>query len=112
MTESEWVLAGKLEDLPVEGTARLETESGIIGIYRLAGDKIFAVEDRCPHAYALLSRGVVLPAEESVICPLHGWIVALNTGEVTFPPDCGSVKTFPTRIRAGNIEVNVPIPAP
>ena len=42
-------------------------------------DRAFALEDRCPHKGGPLSQGIVHGA--SVTCPLHNWVISLETGE-------------------------------
>ena len=65
------------EDAPI--AARVgETE---IGIY-LVGDRYYAMENVCPHAYALLSQGFV----ELVECPLHGARFHIPSGKCTQEP--------------------------
>ena len=63
------------EDAPI--AARVgETE---IGIY-LVGDRYYAMENVCPHAYALLSQGFV--EGDEVECPLHGARFHIPSGQV------------------------------
>jgi nitrite reductase/ring-hydroxylating ferredoxin subunit len=49
-----------------------------IAIYRI-GDQYVALEDVCPHAYALLSEGLV--EDDTVECPLHGALFQISTGK-------------------------------
>ena len=45
----------------------------------LIGNKIFAVNNICPHKHsALIYDGFV--EEEKVVCPAHGWTFDLSTG--------------------------------
>jgi 3-phenylpropionate/trans-cinnamate dioxygenase ferredoxin subunit len=79
----EWHDAGAAseltEDTPV--AARIgETE---IGIY-LVGDRCYAMENICPHAYALLSQGFV--EGDEVECALHGARFHIPTGKCTQEP--------------------------
>ena len=60
------------------------------------------------HAYALLSFGLMDQAKDTVLCPLHGWRIGLADGQIQFPAQTGmSVCTFPVRVSAGLIEVNI-----
>ena len=48
----------------------------------LIGNKIFAVNNICPHKHsALIYDGFV--EEEKVVCPAHGWTFDLSTGKET-----------------------------
>src|SRR3546814_1428166 len=39
----------------------------------------FALDDRCPHSGGPLSQGIV--QGHAVTCPLHNWLISLETGE-------------------------------
>ena len=54
-----------------------------IGLY-LVGDRYYAMENVCPHAYALLSQGFV--EGDEVECPLHGARFHIPTGKCTQEP--------------------------
>lgn len=74
-----------------------------IALYRV-NDEVFATDDVCPHAFALLSTGFL---EEHVIeCPLHGGMFDVRDGR------CRSggykdVRAFEVEIRDGEIYVNL-----
>jgi 3-phenylpropionate/trans-cinnamate dioxygenase ferredoxin subunit len=54
-----------------------------IGLYSLNG-RYYALEDVCPHAYALLSQGFI--DGDEVECPLHGAKFHIPTGKCTKEP--------------------------
>ena len=64
-------------------------------MFRTADDRIFALEDRCPHKGGPLSQGIVHGT--SVTCPLHNWVLSLETGEAQGADD-GRALTFPLRV--------------
>ena len=69
----------KLDDIPALGARRFEREDGkVIAIFRNADNKVFALQDKCPHKGGPLSQGIVFG--ESVACPLHNWCISLNDG--------------------------------
>jgi nitrite reductase/ring-hydroxylating ferredoxin subunit len=74
-----------------------------VALYKVS-DKIFATDDVCSHAFALLSTGFL---DEHVIeCPLHGGMFDVRTGK------CRSggyedIRTFPVEVRDGEIFVNL-----
>ena len=51
---------------------------GDIAVFRTADDQVFALFDRCPHKGGPLSEGIV--HGRSVTCPLHNWVISLETG--------------------------------
>ena len=94
----------KLEDIPVLGARRFEREDGMmIAIFRNAEDKVFALQDKCPHKGGPLSQGIVFG--DSVACPLHNWCISLNDGCATLP-DVGQVEKFAARVDDGKVELD------
>jgi len=90
-----WFEIGALEDIPQRGARCVETPQGRIGVFRTADDKVYAVEDHCPHRGGPLSQGIVHGA--SVTCPLHNWVFSLETGKA-LGADEGALKTIPVRL--------------
>lgn len=88
------------EDFPF--SAKVDAED--IGIYVLDGE-YFALENVCPHAYALLSQGFI--EEGQVECPLHEAIFDIRTGKCLGGPVDRDLKTYPIRIEGDNIQLNV-----
>ena len=75
---AEWVRAADLSELPTEGLGYAVRVSGLqIALFRWE-DRIYAVEDLCPHLGFPLSEGVMQSGE--VICSWHGWHVRLEDG--------------------------------
>jgi 3-phenylpropionate/trans-cinnamate dioxygenase ferredoxin subunit len=75
-----------------------------IGLFRVAG-KVYALEDICPHAYALLSSGFV--DGETVECPLHQACFHIPTGKCTNPPADRDLAVYPVRIEGNKVFVQV-----
>ena len=74
-----------------------------IALYKV-NDEIFATDDVCPHAFALLSSGFL---EEYVIeCPLHGGMFDVRSGKCT-SGEFKDVRAFKVEIRDGEIYVNL-----
>jgi nitrite reductase (NADH) small subunit len=96
----DWVEIGVLEDIPRRGARCVATPGGRIGVFRTAGDEVYALDDRCPHRGGPLSQGIVHDA--SVTCPLHSWVLSLRTGEAE-GADEGAVRTVPVRLVEGRI---------
>jgi nitrite reductase/ring-hydroxylating ferredoxin subunit len=75
-----------------------------IALYRL-GDEIFASDNICPHAFALLSDGWL---EDGVIeCPLHGALFDIRTGEVKRGPAECAIRCHPVRLINGRVLVEL-----
>ncbi|MTH64830.1 nitrite reductase small subunit NirD [Paracoccus shanxieyensis] len=94
---------GALADIPAQGARLVRTAQGCIAVFRTADDRVFALDDRCPHKGGPLSEGIVHGT--SVTCPLHNWVFDLNTGTAQGADD-GAVATYPIRVEAGRILID------
>jgi nitrite reductase (NADH) small subunit len=104
-----WLDIGGLDEVPRQGARTVVTQTGIIAVFRTGDDAVFALDDRCPHKGGPLSQGIV--HGHAVTCPLHNWVIDLETGEAA-APDKGCVRRIPVRIEAGRILIGLPIEAP
>jgi nitrite reductase (NADH) small subunit len=100
-----WVEVCNLDALS-PGTAYSHNAGELrIAVFRLADHRLFAIEDRCPHRGARLSRGVIYDTDK-VACLDHGWSVCLSDGAVE-PPERGCVRTFEVKVDAGVVKVKL-----
>ena len=99
-----WVDIGPLDAIPRQGARLVRTGSGCIALFRAADDKVFALDDRCPHENGPLSQGIV--HGHSVTCPLHNWVINLGSGEAE-GADEGSVRTYPVRVEDGRLLIDM-----
>lgn len=97
---TDWIDIGGLDDIPRLGARTVDTSQGQIAVFRTSEDEVFALLNRCPHRGGPLSEGLV--AGRKVACPLHNWVIDLNTGEAV-APDQGCTTSFPIRIAAGRL---------
>jgi nitrite reductase (NADH) small subunit len=102
-----WLDVGTLSDVPRLGARVVATREGPIAIFRTADDRVFALKDKCPHRGGPLSQGIV--HGEHVTCPLHGWNIALATGEAV-EPDIGCAPQIAVRLASGRVQLNLPPP--
>jgi nitrite reductase/ring-hydroxylating ferredoxin subunit len=76
-----------------------------IGLFLLQ-DQVHALEDVCPHAYALLSQGFV---EDGVVeCPLHAARFEINGGKCLNEMGQRDLRCFPVKVEADRVWVQVP----
>jgi nitrite reductase (NADH) small subunit len=92
---AKWVHIGALSDIPRRGARCVASPLGRIAVFRTADDRVFAMEDRCPHKGGPLSQGIVHGA--SVTCPLHNWVISLETGKA-LGADEGAVRIVPVMV--------------
>lgn len=93
-----WIEVGSIDDIPKLGARVVNSSHGDIAVFRTSTNKVFALLDRCPHKGGPLSQGIVHGS--SVTCPLHNWVLGLETGEAQ-GPDEGCAQTFETRVENG-----------
>ncbi len=98
------VLAGT--DLPNAKPVTVDLGGFEIFLYR-AGERLYAIGDRCTHAGGPLHRGMigVLSGETTVTCPLHGSLFRLSDGRVLRGPATRPEPAFDIRERDGEIEI-------
>lgn len=100
-----WIEIGTINDIPRQGSRTISRKAGPdIGIFRTLDDRIFALENRCPHKDGPLSQGIV--HGNAVTCPLHNWRISLETGEA-LGEDKGCTPTIGVRIVGDVISINL-----
>jgi NAD(P)H-dependent nitrite reductase small subunit len=85
-------LAVKLGDVP-------------IALYRLEG-KIYAIDDVCPHEFALLSQGFIEGG--AIECPLHQACFEIATGRCLSGPTAVDLRTYAVKVDGDGVYVRVP----
>lgn len=101
---NDWKAICSLEDIPRLGSRMVKSTGGDIALFRTGDDRVFALDDRCPHKGGPLSQGIV--AGERVACPMHGWLIGLENGNAV-APDRGCVKSHEARVDAGKVLLRI-----
>ena len=111
-----WTRIASPESIPLHEGRSVIAGGRELAIFNL-GTKFAAVDAACPHRGGPLCDGIVTGAPSlagspvkghAVVCPLHGWKVDLNTGNVLKPDVSVKVDTYEVRVKEGVIEVNLP----
>lgn len=89
-----WIPVGQFSDVPRQGARRVKYGELTVAIFRTTDDRLFALEDSCPHKNGPLSQGIV--HDGCVTCPLHNWVISLETGTAQ-GADAGETATFPVK---------------
>jgi len=98
---NDWKKICRVQDIPALGARRIARPGEIdVAVFRGAGDRVFALLDRCPHKGGPLSQGIVFG--ESVACPLHNWTIELASGAAR-APDQGCTTRFSVRVEADEV---------
>lgn len=99
-----WIAIGSISEIPLRGARCINTPSGKIAVFRTGDDRVFAIDDHCPHKGGPLSQGIVHGA--SVTCPLHNWVISLETGKA-LGADLGCVRTIPVKREGDTILISL-----
>jgi nitrite reductase (NADH) small subunit len=100
-----WIKITEVGNIPVREGRSVKIDKEEIAVFNL-GNRFAAIENRCPHSGGPLCDGIVSGA--TVVCPLHGWKVCLDSGDILKPQVPVRVEVYPVRIADGVIEVDVP----
>ena len=99
-----WMQVGVLDDIPRQGSRVVNTPQGEIALFRSVDDRVFALNNRCPHKGGPLSQGIVHGTR--VTCPMHNWVIDLETGSAV-APDVGCAHRHEVREQYGVLFLNV-----
>ena len=106
MTEPRWISITPRDTIPPREGRAVLVGGRELAIFNL-GDRFLTLENRCPHRGGPLCDGIV--AGTAVVCPLHGWKVSLETGEVERPSGGNAcVRTYATRVEGEIVWVEIP----
>jgi nitrite reductase/ring-hydroxylating ferredoxin subunit len=75
-----------------------------IALYNIDGE-IYATDNLCTHAYALLSQGWL--DGEVIECPLHGGRFEVKTGKGLGPPINDDLKTYAVRVVGDDVQIRL-----
>jgi len=103
---SEWIDIAALDAVPSRGARLVKTVHGCVAVFRTADDEVYALDNACPHKNGPLAEGIVHGS--AVTCPLHNWVISLETGAVQ-GPDEGQVNTYPARVEDGRILLDLDV---
>jgi nitrite reductase/ring-hydroxylating ferredoxin subunit len=99
-----WHEVAALAQLDPDFPIGVEVEGQRIGLF-LLGDAVHAIEDVCPHAYALLSQGF---QEDGVIeCPLHAARFDIASGKCLTEIGQRDLQCFPVRVQQGRVQLRL-----
>jgi nitrite reductase (NADH) small subunit len=70
---------GPIESIPIGEARVFRVDGREVAIFRSRSGEVFATSAECPHQGGPLADGLV--GGHSVVCPLHGFLFDLRTGE-------------------------------
>ena len=99
-----FVKVARIDELPAGQAKLVEANHKRIALFNVGGH-YYALDDACPHRGGPLSEGDL--EGESVVCPWHGAIFDLASGEVKRSPAAVGVATYDVRLENGEIFIAV-----
>lgn len=100
-----WLTVAGANEIQPGNFIQVDTGTLYILICNVNG-QLYAIEDQCTHDGSSMATGCL--EGDQIICPRHGARFCLRSGAALTPPAYDAVQTFPVRINANQIEVDVP----
>jgi NAD(P)H-dependent nitrite reductase small subunit len=103
---SDWTRVASTSDVP-DGTTKLVYVAGEqVALFR-AGERFYALANRCPHANGPLADGTIMhdTGRPSVACPLHESRFDLETGEPLRGPTNRPAKAYAVLVEGDSVLV-------
>jgi nitrite reductase/ring-hydroxylating ferredoxin subunit len=100
---STWHRVAEEAELTEDQPLAVEAAGTRIGLFRM-GDAVHAIENVCPHAFALLSDGFVDGC--TVECPLHNAVFDVTNGKLLDGPGQRDLRVFAVKREGGAIFVS------
>jgi nitrite reductase/ring-hydroxylating ferredoxin subunit len=94
-----------LDEVPAGQPKLVELEGARVVLARV-GDAVYAFGDVCTHRGGPLSEGKLNGTR--LACPWHGWMYDVRTGQCLFPGRGAIVPSYPVRVEAGEILLELP----
>ncbi|MBA3744389.1 non-heme iron oxygenase ferredoxin subunit [Sporichthya sp.] len=94
-----------LDDLLPGSLRRVEVAGVPVCLVRVEGGDVYAIGDECSHEDIELSDGDLEGCE--VMCPAHGSCFDVRTGIPDGLPATAPVPTYPVRVDAGEVFIEI-----
>lgn len=100
-----WIAACNAADIALDDVIRFDHEARTFAIYRTADDRYYATDGLCTHAKVHLAGGFMM--DTIIECPKHNGRFDFTTGEAKGAPACINLKTYPVKLEAGQVLINL-----
>ena len=109
LVPSGWQPLAPLDDVPERTLQQRYLGDVSVLLYR-RGDRVSALSAKCSHLSGPLGEGTLIEGGDDpcVVCPWHGSVFEIETGEVVHGPATAPQHSFRTRVVDGMIEVSLP----
>ncbi|MCB6179916.1 Rieske 2Fe-2S domain-containing protein [Rhodobacter sp. Har01] len=101
-----WIDACAPGDIDAEDLIRFDHAGATHAIYHGPDGRFYATDGLCSHEHVHLADGLVM--EFLIECPKHNGQFDYRTGEAKRAPVCVNLRTYPVRVEAGRVLVELP----
>ena len=101
----EVVKVASLDDI-APGQPVLVVVHGARVVLARVGDAVYACADVCVHRGGPLSEGKLTGTR--LVCPWHGWMYDVRTGQCSFPERGAGVASYRVQIEGRDVSVEMP----
>jgi 3-phenylpropionate/trans-cinnamate dioxygenase ferredoxin subunit len=102
---AQWIEVCAEDALDAEDVIRFDHGTRTFAVYRSPDDEYFATDGLCTHEQVHLADGLVM--EEIIECPKHNGRFNYKTGEPKGPPVCVNLRTYPAKLEAGKVMIEI-----
>ncbi len=99
----DWKRVCRLDEVPTGGMRPVTVGVGRALVCRVGESDVYAVENLCTHDEGPLAEGRLYDAV--IECPRHGAEFDVRSGAVRRLPAVVPLRTYPTRLRDGWVEI-------
>jgi 3-phenylpropionate/trans-cinnamate dioxygenase ferredoxin subunit len=101
----QWVEALSAQEIDAEDVARFDHGGRTFAIYHGPDGTFYATDGLCTHEQVHLADGLVM--DFIIECPMHNGRFDYRTGAAKGAPACVNLKTYPVKVEAGKVFVDV-----
>jgi 3-phenylpropionate/trans-cinnamate dioxygenase ferredoxin component len=100
-----WIEVCAMGAIAEEDVKRFDYSGKTYAVYRSPDDQYFATDGLCTHEQVHLADGLVM--DNIVECPKHNGRFDYRTGAARGAPVCVDLKTYPVKVEAGKVFINL-----
>ena len=100
----EFKRVAKIEDISAGQASMVDVDGREIALFNVGGS-FHAIDNTCTHVGGPLCEGEIAGSE--VICPWHGAMFDVTTGQVLGPPAASNVGRYNVRVDGPDLEIEV-----
>jgi 3-phenylpropionate/trans-cinnamate dioxygenase ferredoxin component len=100
-----WIEVCAVGAIAEEDVKKFDHSGKTYAVYRSPDDQYFATDGLCTHEQVHLADGLVM--DNIVECPKHNGRFDYRTGAARGAPVCVDLKTYPVKVEAGKVFINL-----